>query len=129
MNNLKMLIIKSREDIDKAFSQFKTLKPNEQTLNKFAFLLSLSMNNYWSLYNQCLRNANNETNQHFINIHQLVITLINSNVESKMLFKSEKVAMSWMKKNNGYFYNFKDEEDKKEDITIQVVNQSFKENS
>lgn len=129
MNNLKMLIIKSKEEIDKAFSQFKTLKPYEQTLNKFAFLLSLSMNNYWSLYNQCLRNANNETNQYFINIHQLVITLINSNVESKMLFRSEKVAMSWMKKNNGYFYNFKDDEDKKEDITIQVVNQSFKENS
>lgn len=129
MNNLKMLIIKSKEEIDKAFSQFKTLKPYEQTLNKFAFLLSLSMNNYWSLYNQCLRNANNETNQYFINTHQLVITLINSNVESKMLFRSEKVAMSWMKKNNGYFYNFKDDEDKKEDITIQVVNQSFKENS
>lgn len=120
------MIIKSKEDIDKAFSKFQSLKTKEQSFNRYALFLSMSINSYWRYYNECLLNINNVQCQYFINTHELVITTINANIETRHLYFSEKIATAWMKKNNPNLFNFEEKQQKEDDIKLEVVVQPFK---
>lgn len=86
------MIIKSKEDIEQAFIKFQSLKTKEQSFNRYALFLSMSINSYWRYYNECLLNINNVDCQYFINTHELVITTINANIETRHLYFSEKIA-------------------------------------
>lgn len=120
------MIIKTKEEVEKAYQTFNKLKSKEQTLNQFALFLSLSINSYWKYYNDCLLNVNNADCNYFINIHELVITKINANVESRHLYYSEKIATAWLKKNNPNLYNFDEKTQQQEEVKIDVVVQPFK---
>ena len=120
------MIIKSKEDIDKAFTKFQSLKTKEQSFNRYALFLSMSINSYWRYYNECLLNINNVDCQYFINTHELVITTINANIETRHLYFSEKIATAWMKKNNPNLFNFEEKQQKEDDIKLEVVVQPFK---
>lgn len=120
------MIIKSKEEIDTAFSKFQSLKTKEQSFNRYALFLSMSINSYWRYYNECLLNINNVDCAYFINTHELVITTINANIETRHLYFSEKIATAWMKKNNPNLFNFEEKQQKEDDIKLEVVVQPFK---
>ena len=120
------MIIKSKEDIQQAFTKFQSLKTKEQSFNRYALFLSMSINSYWRYYNECLLNINNVDCQYFINTHELVITTINANIETRHLYFSEKIATAWMKKNNPNLFNFEEKQQKEDDIKLEVVVQPFK---
>ena len=120
------MIIKSKEDIEQAFIKFQSLKTKEQSFNRYALFLSMSINSYWRYYNECLLNINNVDCQYFINTHELVITTINANIETRHLYFSEKIATAWMKKNNPNLFNFEEKQQKEDDIKLEVVVQPFK---
>ena len=120
------MIIKSKEEVKQAFIQFQSLKTKEQSFNRYALFLSMSINSYWRYYNECLLNINNVDCQYFINTHELVITTINANIETRHLYFSEKIATAWMKKNNPNLFNFEEKQQKEDDIKLEVVVQPFK---